>query len=257
MSQFEKKHMQYTSEDWSCLLHRLFARARSMRKPNLVPRVSLPPADSNGKRPWFRLVTCLPESGRLQINDSREGCLSMKFVSTEPRGERKVLPHKPINNGPLHQTKICLGVTWPAWARISFRCYRREEERSWERGWRKVGDRKARGSLERARSARAGDGKEKNILPIVPRAPCSQSPPRVLASDWGRGRDWRTNTNCCLFVSSFTRFQIKYIYLSEQSQIITAIKYAESSRSGGPAGLDHAVAICIRIKSMIINNNRW
>ena len=35
------------------------------------------------KRPWFRLVTCLPESGRLQINDVREGQLSVKFVSTE------------------------------------------------------------------------------------------------------------------------------------------------------------------------------
>ena len=36
---------------------------------NLVPRFSLLPVE----RPWLGLVTCLPESGRLQTNDLKEG----------------------------------------------------------------------------------------------------------------------------------------------------------------------------------------
>ena len=42
-------------------------------------------------RPWLGLVTCLPESGRLQINISREGHISGKLVATQSRGERAVL----------------------------------------------------------------------------------------------------------------------------------------------------------------------
>ena len=35
------------------------------------------------ERPWKTLVTCLPESGRLQTNDLGEGQVSVRFVSTE------------------------------------------------------------------------------------------------------------------------------------------------------------------------------
>ena len=49
-----------------------------------------PPPGAREERPWLGLVTCLPEPGKLQINVSREGRLSVKFVATEPRGERKV-----------------------------------------------------------------------------------------------------------------------------------------------------------------------
>ena len=48
---------------------------------NLVPRFSLLPVE----RPWLGLVTCLPESGRLQTNDSPEGRISVRFVSTKRR----------------------------------------------------------------------------------------------------------------------------------------------------------------------------
>ena len=37
------------------------------------------------ERPWKTLVTCLPESGRLQTNDLGEGQVSVRFVSTEHR----------------------------------------------------------------------------------------------------------------------------------------------------------------------------
>ena len=37
------------------------------------------------ERPWKMLVTCLPESGRLQTNDLGEGQVSVRFVSTERR----------------------------------------------------------------------------------------------------------------------------------------------------------------------------
>ena len=48
---------------------------------SLVPRFSLLPVE----RPWLSLVTCLPESGRLQTNDLREGRISVRFVSTKRR----------------------------------------------------------------------------------------------------------------------------------------------------------------------------
>ena len=48
---------------------------------NLVPRFSLLPVE----RPWLGLVTCLPESGRLQTNDLGEGRISVRFVSTKCR----------------------------------------------------------------------------------------------------------------------------------------------------------------------------
>ena len=48
---------------------------------NLVPRFSLLPVE----RPWLGLVTCLPESGRLQTNDLEEGQISVRFVSAERR----------------------------------------------------------------------------------------------------------------------------------------------------------------------------
>ena len=35
--------------------------------------------------PWLGLVTCLPESGRLQTNDLGEGQIGVRFVSAERR----------------------------------------------------------------------------------------------------------------------------------------------------------------------------
>ena len=49
---------------------------------------SLPPAlrsEREREIPWKTLVTCLPESGRLQTNDLGEGQVSVRFVSTERR----------------------------------------------------------------------------------------------------------------------------------------------------------------------------
>ena len=37
------------------------------------------------ERPWKTLVTCLPESGRLQTNDLGEGQVTVRFVSTDRR----------------------------------------------------------------------------------------------------------------------------------------------------------------------------
>ena len=48
---------------------------------NLVPRVShLTTPGASEERPWFGLVTCVPESGTLQLNRWREGRLSRNFV---------------------------------------------------------------------------------------------------------------------------------------------------------------------------------
>ena len=49
------------------------------RNDNLVPRFPHLPVD----RPWLGLVTCLPESGRLQTNNLGEGKggrISVRFV---------------------------------------------------------------------------------------------------------------------------------------------------------------------------------
>ena len=43
------------------------------------------PSERERERPWKTLVTCLPESGRLQTNDLGEGQVSVRFVSTERR----------------------------------------------------------------------------------------------------------------------------------------------------------------------------
>ena len=52
----------------------------------------LPPPKSERRetRPWFGLVTCLPDFSRLQVNNLGEGQISVMFVATEPRGEWKV-----------------------------------------------------------------------------------------------------------------------------------------------------------------------
>ena len=47
---------------------------RVLISSNLVPRVSL---ERGRKRPWLGLVTCLPESGRFQINDWWKGWFSI------------------------------------------------------------------------------------------------------------------------------------------------------------------------------------
>ena len=41
-----------------------------------------PPPGAREKRPWFGLVTCLPDFSRLQISGLREGQISGEFVST-------------------------------------------------------------------------------------------------------------------------------------------------------------------------------
>ena len=52
-----------------------------MFKTNLVTRFSLLLVE----RCWLGLVTCLPESGRLQTNNLGEGQISVRFVSKEHR----------------------------------------------------------------------------------------------------------------------------------------------------------------------------
>ena len=74
----------------------------SMRKkrviPNLVPRFSLLPVE----RPWLGLVTCLPESGRLQTNNLGEGRISVRFVSTKRRRrDQWKLRTRPCLKGPV------------------------------------------------------------------------------------------------------------------------------------------------------------
>ena len=61
---------------------------------NLVPRFSLLPVE----RPWLGLVTCLPESGRLQTKDLGEGRISVRFVSTKRRRRDQ---WKPCLKGPV------------------------------------------------------------------------------------------------------------------------------------------------------------
>ena len=63
-------------------------------KDNLVPRVSHLAAQAREERPWLGLVTCLPESGRWQLNHWREGRPSINFVQTEPTGVRNMLSPK-------------------------------------------------------------------------------------------------------------------------------------------------------------------
>ena len=65
---------------------------------NLVPRFSLLPVE----RPWLGLVTCLPESGRLQTNDLGEGWISVRFVSTKRRRrDQWKLRIRPCLKGPV------------------------------------------------------------------------------------------------------------------------------------------------------------
>ena len=65
---------------------------------NLVPRFSLLPVE----RPWLGLVTCLPESGRLQTNDLEEGRISVRFVSTKRRRrDQWKLRIRPCVKGPV------------------------------------------------------------------------------------------------------------------------------------------------------------
>ena len=70
---------------------RLYLSGRSIK---LVPRFSLLPVE----RPWLGLVTCLPESGRLQTNDLGEGRISVRFVSTKCRCRDQ---WKPCLKGPV------------------------------------------------------------------------------------------------------------------------------------------------------------
>ena len=65
---------------------------RDCRFNNLVPRVSLsPPPRAREERPWHKLDTCLLDFSRLQINNMGEGQVSVVLVTTEYRGEKKVL----------------------------------------------------------------------------------------------------------------------------------------------------------------------
>ena len=83
-----------------CLNHRLcFCRSLEPRLcGNLVPRFSLLPVE----RPWLGLVTCLPESGRLQTNDLGEERISVRFVSTKRRRrDQWKLCIRPCLKGPV------------------------------------------------------------------------------------------------------------------------------------------------------------
>ena len=71
-----------------------------LQLPNLVPRFSLLPVE----RPWLGLVTCLPESGRLQTNDlgGGGGRISVRFVSTKRRRrDQWKLRIRPCLKGPV------------------------------------------------------------------------------------------------------------------------------------------------------------
>ena len=90
---------------WSCYLLILFLRVfpekekvRKGKECNLVPRFSLLPVE----RPWLGLVSCLPESGRLQTNDLGEGRISVRFVSTKRRRrDQWKLRIRPCLKGPV------------------------------------------------------------------------------------------------------------------------------------------------------------
>ena len=70
----------------------------SLARGNLVPRFSLLPVE----RPWLGLVTCLPESGRLQTNNLGEGRISLRFVSTKRRRrDQWKLRIRPCLKGPV------------------------------------------------------------------------------------------------------------------------------------------------------------
>ena len=65
---------------------------------NLVLRFSF----LSVERPWLGLVTCLPESGRLQTNDLGEGWISARFVSTKRRRrDQWKLRIQPCLKGPV------------------------------------------------------------------------------------------------------------------------------------------------------------
>ena len=51
------------------------------------------------ERPWFGPVTCVPESGTLQLNCWREGRPSRNFVYTKPTGVRIMLSPKQTRKG--------------------------------------------------------------------------------------------------------------------------------------------------------------
>ena len=57
-------------------------------------QISHLPAQAREERPWLGLVTCLPESGRWQLNHWREGRPSINFVHTEPTWVRNMLSPK-------------------------------------------------------------------------------------------------------------------------------------------------------------------
>ena len=77
---------------------RLYVDLQTIVCHNLVPRFSLLPVE----RPWLGLVTCLPESGRLQTNDLGEGRISVRFVSTKRRRrDQWKLRIRPCLKGPV------------------------------------------------------------------------------------------------------------------------------------------------------------
>ena len=78
--------------------------SQNMLRPlplNLVPRL-FPLSE---ERPWFRLVTCFPKSGKLQNRKPREGPLSRKFALLSPLGNGTYLQK--------YNTSVCLAVRNP------------------------------------------------------------------------------------------------------------------------------------------------
>ena len=68
-----------------CIFHKTFfiqVLLQPRSQGSLLPALW---SERERERPWKTLVTCLPESGRLQTNDLGEGQVSVRFVSTERR----------------------------------------------------------------------------------------------------------------------------------------------------------------------------
>ena len=55
------------------------------------------PTERERERPWKTLVTCLPESGRLQTNDLGKGQVSVRFVPTDRRQVSVAVPDPFLN----------------------------------------------------------------------------------------------------------------------------------------------------------------
>ena len=87
-----------------------FSLPKFAQKTNLVPRVSHLNAWGERGEILVGLVTCLPESGRWQFIQWREGRLSKNFVYTETTGVRNVLSPKQTKFHVLRLLRLCPAI---------------------------------------------------------------------------------------------------------------------------------------------------